>query len=461
MIVEKLLLLGMGSIMRAILELLKHENHHLLALPAICICPEDIPDDILKLKPDLQHIKAAINESNVEQLIQPLLDSTVLVIDLTVNVETIDIIVLCKRAGSMYINSSLEKYNKDESNMDPEKTTLYYQEICLQNAISNISTPNPTILHSMGMNPGAISSLMYQAIETYCRTYRPDLLDAFNNGEINKVASEVVDMGHISEYDNQIVNKEFKSGWMINSWSSHGYVAEALCTSFISSELPISGYVKSKFNPRIYYSPELKSMDCTTNSICLYPDGTPFEYIGRMITHFEVVSLSEYMALGNYVPRLSYVYSSSPISQKCLEDILNNEYKEPSEYYVFNQQDVINKDSFDSLGACVYFRDGRKFWCGSVLTNNQTMKLLGSKTPVNATQLQVAIAILAGIEWMLENPERGVITAEEIPHKYILQRCIPYWGNFFNREIILTNALSTNTYKNNYSIPTSLIIDKL
>jgi len=205
-------------------------------------------------------------------------------------------------------------------------------------------------------------------------------------------------------------------------------------------------------------------MDCTTNSICLYPDGTPFEYIGRMITHFEVVSLSEYMSLGDYVPRISYVYSSSPISQKCLEDIKQRGYKEPSEYYVFNQHDIVNKNSFDSLGACVFFRDGRKFWCGTVLTNEQTMKLLGYETRVNATQLQVAIAILAGIEWMLENPNRGVITAEEIPHKYILRRCIPYWGNFFCREIIgtSTNPLSTYVnYNDNYTIPANLIIDKL
>lgn len=478
--VERLLLLGMGSIMRAFLELLSHENHNLLKLPAICICPEDIPDYILKMKPDLQHIKEAITESNVEKLIQPLIDSTVLVIDLTVNVETIDIIVLCKRSGAMYINTSLEKYNKDESNMDPEKTTLYYQELCLRNAIQETPIPNPTILHSMGMNPGAISALMYQAIESYCKTYRPDLLDTINNNNdenssgkeskdgmwkgINKIASEVVDVGHISEYDNQLLRPEiqFKSGSMINSWSSHGYVAEALCTSFISSSIQIPGYIQSKFNPRIYYSPEYKSMDCTTNSICLYPDGTPFEYVGRMITHFEVVSLSEYLALGDYVPRLSYVYSSSPISQQCLEDIKNRGYKEPSEYYVFNQHDVINKDSFDSLGACVYFRDGRKFWCGTVLSNTQTMKLLGAETRVNATQLQVAIAILAGIEWMLENPNRGVITAEEIPHKYIIQRCIPYWGNFFCRKIqqSCTNE-DKNDYNDNYTVSSELIIDKI
>lgn len=477
MTVENLLFLGMGSIMRALLELLKHENHHLLALPATCICPEDIPDYIAQMKPDLHHIKAAITESNVKKLIEPLLDSSMLVIDLTVNVETIDIIILCKRAGAMYINTSLEKYNKDESKSEPEKTTLYYQEICLRNAICNVDmpleTPTPTILHSMGMNPGAISSLMYQAIETYCLQYRPELLEYITNtnGEMRmrQVASEIVDVGHISEYDNQHIHNEesynsnTKSSWMINSWSSHGYVAEAFCNSFISSSTPIPGYLKSKYNSRIYYSPEYKSMDCTTNSICLYPDGTPFGYQGRMITHFEVVSLSEYLALGDYVPRLSYVYSSSPISQKCLENIKLNGYKEPENYYVFNQHDVANKDSFDSLGACVFFRDGRKFWCGTVLTNTQTMKILGAETHINATQLQVAIAVLAGIEWMLENPSRGVITAEEIPHKYIIRRCIPYWGNFFCREItpIEDNPLATSTYNDNYTIPDSLIVDSI
>ena len=190
--IKSLLLLGMGSIQKALIELLNHEQHYLLQLPATCICPEDIPEYIKKMKPDIKHIKTSITENNVINLIEPLIDPSVLVIDLTVNVETIDIIVLCKKKGVMYINTSLEKYNKNENGINPEKTTLYYQELLLEEATKTNSDDNknddendnkndnnetPTIIHSMGMNPGAISSLVYQGIEEYCTKYHPEKME--------------------------------------------------------------------------------------------------------------------------------------------------------------------------------------------------------------------------------------------------------------------------------------------
>lgn len=437
------LLLGMGSVMKALLELLNYQKHTFLQMPMTCICPEDIPEYITNIKPNIKHIKTHITETNVIELLSPLINSTVFVIDLTVNVETIDIIKLCKQKGAMYLNTSLEKYNKDESNMNPEHTTLYYQELLLEQAIHDITNPI-TIVHSMGMNPGAISALVYQGIEAYCTQYAPDKMDLINAGKFNLVAKDILDTIHISEFDNQDVKQEIKqlitpqsnTGIMINSWSGAGFVAEALCTSFVSAmEPPMSDYQISQYNPRIYYSPKYRSMDSTTDSICLYPDGTPFKYTGRMITHFEVVSLSKYLSYENYTPFISYVYSSSPISNQCLEIIKSNGYKEPSEYYVFTQDDISNKSSYDSLGATLFFKDGRKFWCGTVLSNEQTIQILGDNAKMNATGLQICAPVLCAIEWMLKNPNRGIITAEEIPYKYVLEKCIPYWGNYYCKEI--------------------------
>ena len=47
--VKSLLMLGMGSIQKALIELLNHEQHYLLQLPITCICPEDIPAYITPL----------------------------------------------------------------------------------------------------------------------------------------------------------------------------------------------------------------------------------------------------------------------------------------------------------------------------------------------------------------------------------------------------------------------------
>ena len=37
-----------------------------------------------------------------------------------------------------------------------------------------------------------------------------------------------------------------------------------------------------------------------------------------------------------------------------------NDYKEPKHLIPLYQKDIINKDSFDSMGACCLFKDGCK-----------------------------------------------------------------------------------------------------
>ena len=46
----------------------------------------------------------------------------------------------------------------------------------------------------------------------------------------------------------------------------------------------------------------------------------------------------------------------------------------------------------------------------------------------NATGLQVTAAVLAGMVWALENPECGVVEADELDHERILEIMEPYLG---------------------------------
>ena len=121
---------------------------------------------------------------------------------------------------------------------------------------------------------------------------------------------------------------------------------------------------------------------------------------------------------------------------KCLEFIKNNNYKKPTQYYVFNQKNVINKDSYDSMGSTLYFNDNgnkRVWWSGTSLSNKQVLDLGFEYS--NCTQLQVSISILAGIEWIMKHRNEGVNTIEEVPFNYVINRCKPYWGNFYCKQI--------------------------
>ena len=433
--IEKLLLLGMGTIQRSLLEVLQKKKHKLLKTKdIIVVCPEAIPEYIYKIIPNLKHIKKYITEDNMEDLLNPLMDEKTLCVDLTVDTDSIKIMNISRQNNCLYINSSIEEYKKDDI-QNPEKKTLYYQNIQLEKEMKKVKS-NISVLESAGLNPGLISNLVMEAIHSYCKEHKPEYLKYLKQNKWALVASKCVHMIHCAEKDTQETIHKAKRNYMFNTWSPAGYISEALSPSFLSSPVPPTPeYVKSKFNKNMYINPKKHSMDCSTESFIITPDDKVEKIKGRMITHNEVISLSDLLSTKNYTPIISYVYDSCPISQQCLELMKKNDYKEPTKLVPIYQQDVINKDSYDSMGACVFFKDGKIYWCGSVLTNKETMRVLGKNCKSNCTQLQVSIALLSNIEYILNHKKEGVITNEDLPYKSQIEYCKPFWGKYVCKQI--------------------------
>ena len=65
------------------------------------------------------------------------------------------------------------------------------------------------------------------------------------------------------------------------------------------------------------------------------------------------------------------------------------------------------------------------YWYGSQLSIEETRQLAPYQ---NATGLQVTSAVLAGIVWMLENPDRGIVEADEMDFRRCLEVQRPYLG---------------------------------
>jgi homospermidine synthase len=66
----------------------------------------------------------------------------------------------------------------------------------------------------------------------------------------------------------------------------------------------------------------------------------------------------------------------------------------------------------------------------------------------NATTMQVAISAVAAAKWMVENPERGVCSPDDLPHDYILHLARPYLGRPFS---IPTDWTPLKHYKNHFN----------
>jgi homospermidine synthase len=65
------------------------------------------------------------------------------------------------------------------------------------------------------------------------------------------------------------------------------------------------------------------------------------------------------------------------------------------------------------------------YWYGSQLSIDQTRVLAPYN---NATSLQVAASVLGAMVWAIENPEKGLVEADEIDHTRVLEIARPYLG---------------------------------
>jgi homospermidine synthase len=79
----------------------------------------------------------------------------------------------------------------------------------------------------------------------------------------------------------------------------------------------------------------------------------------------------------------------------------------------------------DELGVLLMGHKKGAYWYGSQLDIHEARKL----TPYNnATSIQVCAPVLSGIVWALENPNRGIVEADEMDFARNLEICRPYLG---------------------------------
>ena len=78
----------------------------------------------------------------------------------------------------------------------------------------------------------------------------------------------------------------------------------------------------------------------------------------------------------------------------------------------------------DELGVLSVFPGGA-YWYGSTLGLADARELAPHN---NATSLQVVAGILGGLEWMRQNPARGVVEAESMDAEVVLEVAFPLLG---------------------------------
>ena len=97
--------------------------------------------------------------------------------------------------------------------------------------------------------------------------------------------------------------------------------------------------------------------------------------------------------------------------------------KMQEKHHILDENEIV--DGIDELGVLLFGHDNNAYWYGSQLSIEETRRLAPYQ---NATGLQVTSAVLGGMVWALENPNEGIVEADEMDFDRLLEIQLPYLG---------------------------------
>jgi homospermidine synthase len=396
------------------------------------------------------------------------LDVGDVIIDLTFCSDTYYFIRQCLKRGINYINTSIE-----DSNDDLFGTSIDLQQQLVDQMYVDFKKKNKVqsnILIEFGQNPGLIQHYILYALNELNKRFNKNKKDDYDIKSLIK-AIDNYKIGTIlmSEIDNMRSEHEFKykKDMIYNTWCVSGLLAEGVDKAelvygnenkYIKPNIPLKliDYKKtqilrskSTYNDKyttFFLNP--MGINCLLNSICPVKINNKIhneKYEGRLIHHGETFECAK--LFGKKAPFMSYVYKIN----KHAEHSIRKFFKENKTGDSNDLTLIIHNmcDSFrvfdntvkgdnkilgcDSIGCTILCGDKdieQIFWCGTVLTGD-------TNNPYTATVTQVAAGVLSGLSYIMEpkNKGKGLLLPCDLDTKYILEKSIPYLGDFFFTEI--------------------------
>jgi homospermidine synthase len=278
----------------------------------------------------------------------------------------------------------------------------------------------------MGANPGMVSLLVKQALLDLSGSAAPDTREGWS-----LLAERLgVRTIHVSEHDSQQIERAKETDEFINTWSVDGLVGERLQPAELGwgtheRQFPDDGGVQEE---GCRAAIGLRRPGVATRVRSWAPLAGPLSRLSRDACRVDLhcrpldCGRSSAAALPPdgalcvpAVRRRGVVAARTGRPQ--LEAARDQDHR--------TRQIVKGRDE---LGVLLKgHSNGRDwgYWCGSQLTIEQARALC----PFNsATSLQVAAPIAAGMAWAIQNPQRGVVEPDDVPHAPLLEMIRPYLG---------------------------------
>jgi len=427
-----IVMVGFGSIGRGALPLL--ERHiDFDASKFVVIDPVDADRALLDER-KLRFLHLALTKDNYRDVLTPLLTAGPgrgLMVNLSVDTSSVDLIAFCQDIDAFYIDTVVEPWPGLYTN--PKISISRRSNYALRESVLELRRRRPggvTAVSCCGANPGMVSWFAKQALldvaaDLGIKAAQPQTREAWAR-LMQRVGVKGI---HIAERDTQRARNPKPHGVFVNTWSVEGFCSEGLQPSELGwgtheRHMPANGS-RHEFgcDAAIY----LMRPGAATRVRSWTP--TAQAQHGFLVTHNESISIADYFTLREdghavYRPTCHYAYHPCDDAVLSLHEMAGAGWQRQADWHILDEHEIV--DGIDELGVLLYGHAKNAYWYGSQLSIEETRLLAPYQ---NATGLQVTSAVLAGIVWLLENPERGIVEADEMDFRRCLEIQRPYLGS--------------------------------
>jgi homospermidine synthase len=389
-------MIGFGSIGRGTLPLI--ERHFKFDKSRMTVIDPRDTDRKLLDERGIAFVQDAVTEKNYKKLLTPLLTNgggQGFCVNLSVDTGSVDLMRLCRKLGVLYIDTVVEPWLGFY--FDTEADNASRTNYALRESLLKEKHDNPggaTAISTCGANPGMVSWFVKQALVNLATDLglefsEPAQEDREGWAKLMKKAG--VKGIHIAERDTQRTKKPKP---MDVFWKAAIYLEQPGANTRVRSWCP-----------------------------------TPGPQYGFLVTHNEAISIADFFTVRgkkgkvHYRPTCHYAYHPCNDAVLSMHEIFGAAGKPQAAYHVLDENELV--DGVDELGVLLYGHDKNAYWYGSQLSLAEARKLAPYQ---NATGMQVTSAVLSGMVWALENPEAGIVEADEMDYKRCLEVQSPYLG---------------------------------
>jgi homospermidine synthase len=438
---NKVLIIGYGSVARCLLPILFKQ----VSLPhknVTIIDFIDKRDELLPwIKRGVKFVQERINPINIAQILSEHVSPGGLIIDVSWNIDCVEMLNWCHENRVLYINTSVEDWDPYANihNKAPFQKSLYFRQMEIEKAVSRWKEPMTTAVIDHGANPGLISHFTKQGLVDIAQKSLEDknilpkkkhsIKKCLGEKIFSHLAKELnVRVIHISEHDTQITDKPKRYNEFVGTWSIEGLREEGIAPAEMGwgtheTDIPLfATFPPSGGKNQIF----LSQMGMNTWVRSWVPNE---EIIGMVIRHAEAISISDHLTVKEkgkvvYCPTVHYAYMPCNETITSLHELRCRNYNLQKQLRIMNDE-ITEGD--DILGALIMGHQYNSWWTGSVLSIQESRRLVPHQ---NATTVQVAVGAVSAIMWMIENPIKGVCMPDDLPYDYILNIARPYLGQF-------------------------------